>query len=34
MGMDTIYFNPAKPHDNKVVPTYVIENLAVLKDIL
>jgi putative hydrolase of the HAD superfamily len=34
MGMDTIYFNPAKPHDNKVVPTYVIENLAVLKNIL
>ena len=34
MGIDTIYFNPAKPHDNKVVPTYVIENLAVLKDIL
>jgi putative hydrolase of the HAD superfamily len=34
MGMDTIYFNPAKPHDNKVVPTYVIENLAVLKEIL
>lgn len=34
MGMDTIYFNPAKPHDDKVVPTFVIENLAVLKDIL
>ena len=34
MGMDTIYFNPAKPHDNKVVPTYVIENLAVLKTLI
>lgn len=34
MGMDTVYFNPAKPHNNKVIPTYVIENLNELKSIL
>jgi putative hydrolase of the HAD superfamily len=34
MGMDTVYFNPAKPHDGKIVPTYVIGNLKELEDIL
>ena len=34
MGMDTVYFNPAKPHNDKVIPTYVIGNLNELKSIL
>ena len=34
MGMDTVYFNPAKPHNDKVIPTYVIESLYELKTIL
>jgi putative hydrolase of the HAD superfamily len=34
MGMDTVYFNPAKPHNDKVIPTYVIESLNELKTIL
>jgi putative hydrolase of the HAD superfamily len=34
MGMDTVYFNPAKPHNNKVIPTYVIGSLNELKTIL
>jgi putative hydrolase of the HAD superfamily len=34
MGMDTAYFNPAKPHNDKVIPTYVIESLNELKTIL
>jgi putative hydrolase of the HAD superfamily len=34
MGMDTVYFNPAKPHNDKVIPTYVIGSLNELKTIL
>jgi putative hydrolase of the HAD superfamily len=34
MGMDTVYFNPAKPHNDTVIPTYVIESLNELKTIL
>ena len=34
MGMDTVYFNPAKPHNNRVIPTYVIGSLNELKTIL
>lgn len=34
MGMDTAYFNPAKPHNDLVIPTYVIGSLNELKSIL
>jgi len=33
-GMDSAYFNPNVPADGKIVPTYVIRNLAELKTIL
>jgi putative hydrolase of the HAD superfamily len=33
-GMDTIYFNPTMPVDDKIKPTYVIQKLGELKKIL
>ncbi len=33
-GMDTIYYNPSVPADDKIRPTYVIEKLGELKRIL
>ena len=33
-GIDTVYFNPAVPHTEEIVPTFVIQQLSELKKII